>query len=48
MGARGRYADSRMEPPLDRRAIERIHSESENGTPDIYWIDAGFIQDLRP
>jgi len=48
MGTRGRYADSRMEPPLDRAALERIHSEPENGNPDIYWIDAGFIQDLRP
>jgi len=48
MGTRGRYADSRIDPPLDRRALERIHSQPENGNPDIYWIDAGFIQDLRP
>ena len=44
----GRYADSRMDPPLTRQSLERIHAEPENGNPDIYWIDAAFIQDLRP
>jgi hypothetical protein len=48
MGARGRFEDGRMEPPLDRRALARIHEEPGNGNPDIYWIDASFIQDLRP
>ena len=48
MRIHGRYADSRMDPPLTRQGLERIHAEPENGNPDIYWIDAAFIQDLRP
>jgi len=48
MSTHGRYSTSRMEPPLTRQALERIHAEPENGNPDIYWIDAAFIQDLRP
>ena len=45
---RGRYSERRMDLPLTRAALERIHAEPENGNPDIYWIDAGFIQELRP
>jgi hypothetical protein len=28
--------------------IRRLYYEPENGSPDIYWVDASFIEDLRP
>ncbi len=28
--------------------LRRLYYEPENGSPDIYWIDASFIADLRP
>ena len=35
-----------MELSLD--LIKRLYYEPENGSPDIYWIDASFIEELRP
>ena len=28
--------------------LEKLHSKPENGNSDIYWIDAGIIEELRP
>jgi hypothetical protein len=28
--------------------IKRLYYEPENGSPDIYWVDASFIEELRP
>ncbi|MCP4659215.1 MAG: hypothetical protein GY856_27715 [bacterium] len=28
--------------------LKRLHNEPRNSNPDLYWIDAGFIEDLRP
>jgi len=28
--------------------LTRIYSNPENGNSDIYWMDAGFIEKLRP
>ena len=28
--------------------LERVHSQAKNGNSDIYWIDAGIIEELRP
>ena len=28
--------------------IRRLYFEPENGSSDIYWVDASFIEDLRP
>ena len=28
--------------------LNRIHNSSENGNSDIYWMDAGIIEELRP
>jgi hypothetical protein len=28
--------------------IKRLYYEPENGSPDIYWIEASFIEELRP
>ena len=30
------------------KGLERIHNTPENGNSDIYWIDAGIIEQLRP
>jgi hypothetical protein len=30
------------------KSLTRIHNSPENGNSDIYWIDAGIIEDLRP
>lgn len=29
-------------------SIMASHNESGNGNPDIYWMDASFIERLRP
>lgn len=28
--------------------LKRVFNSPENGNPDIYWVDAGFIEKLRP
>ena len=33
---------------LSLELIKQRYFEPENGSPDIYWIDASFIEDLRP
>jgi Tol biopolymer transport system component len=48
MASRSRFAEERPKKPLTLRDLERIHAESGNGLADIFWIDAGFIQELRP
>lgn len=34
--------------PLSADTMRRMHNEPGNGTPAIYWMDASFIEDLRP
>jgi len=48
MSTRSRYKDRRIDPPLTWADLTRIHDDPENGNPDIYWIDAGFLESLRP
>jgi Tol biopolymer transport system component len=39
------------DPEIDTYSAEnldRIHNSPENGNSDIYWIDAGIIEELRP
>lgn len=31
-----------------REYLQRVHEQPENGQSDIYWMDAGFIEKLRP
>jgi hypothetical protein len=37
-------------PPggFSRQDLLRAHALPENGNSDIYWVDAAFIQALRP
>jgi hypothetical protein len=34
--------------PLSFEWIERVHSEPGNGSSDIWWVEASFIEALRP
>jgi hypothetical protein len=34
--------------PLELKRLKKHHNSPENGNPDIYWVDASFIQKLRP
>jgi hypothetical protein len=33
---------------LTRRTLQRLHGESRNGSSDTWWVDAAFLQELRP
>jgi hypothetical protein len=48
MASRSRFAVGFPATPLRYSKIREMHGEPQNGLPDIYWIDAGFIEDLRP
>ena len=48
MAARHRFEDATMEPPRSARDIARLHAEPRNGLPDIWWIDASFLEALKP
>ncbi len=39
---------ARSASPLRYADLERMQGEPGNGQSDIYWIDAGFIESLRP
>ena len=30
------------------RSLQDRHGNPGNGLPDVYWVDAAFIEDLRP
>jgi hypothetical protein len=34
--------------PYSAAELNRIHNNPENGNSDIYWMDAGIIEKLRP
>jgi tricorn protease-like protein len=48
MSSRMRPADERAEDRLTYAVLEQRHNQPRNGNSDIYWIDAGFIEELRP
>lgn len=39
---------SAADRPWSMDELRKIHSAPENGNSDIYWIEAGFIEELRP
>ena len=47
MSTRPRVAATLPET-LTADSLRRWHDGPENGNPDIYWVDAGFIDALRP
>jgi hypothetical protein len=34
--------------PLSAAGLQAMHDRWGNGLPDIYWVDAAFLQRLRP
>jgi Tol biopolymer transport system component len=48
MATRGRFGDGIADPPLTYDRLLQVHAEPGNGNPGIWWIDAGFIEELRP
>lgn len=46
MSTRPRPRDA-MPTRLTYDFLEQVYGAPQNGNPDIYWIDAGFIEDLR-
>jgi hypothetical protein len=37
-----------LEGGLTYRQLAELHDSPQNGSSDIYWIDAGLIRELRP
>ena len=48
MASRSRFADGGVEGEPTMTELQKIHAAPRNGQADIYWIDAGFIEQLRP
>jgi Tol biopolymer transport system component len=48
MSARPSFPDHVAGLPRTRADLAELHAAPGNGLPDIYWIDAGFLHDLRP
>ena len=48
MSIRTKQGESMKNERLTRDRIMSLHNEPQNGDPDIYWVDAGFIEGLRP
>jgi len=48
MAARSRFVDGPPEGVRTLGELLQLHAKPENGSPDIYWIDAAFIEALRP
>jgi hypothetical protein len=44
--ARPRLADATGE--ITWYSLQEAQARPENGSTDLYWVDAGFIEDLRP
>jgi hypothetical protein len=47
MAARSRLAGELHEETLDRAKIVDLYTSPRNGMPDIWWVDAGFLERLR-
>jgi hypothetical protein len=48
MAARNAFNGGNLEPRATYEFLRTLHGEPGNGSPDIYWIDATFIETLRP
>jgi hypothetical protein len=47
MASKSRFADGLPEGAERYADFRKMHGEPMNGLPDIYWIDAGFIEGVR-
>lgn len=44
-------APTRPDAPVEGyslKYLQQVHDQAENGNSDVYWIDAGIIEELRP
>jgi hypothetical protein len=48
MASRSRLADEDFAVPRSQAEFARFHRDPGNGLPDIWWVDASFIEALRP
>jgi hypothetical protein len=48
MASRHRFVENRPPGSMTLRELQEINAAPRNGQADIYWIDAGFIQELKP
>jgi hypothetical protein len=48
MASRSRFKEGLPEGVQTYSDLRKLHGEPMNGMPDIYWVDASFIEDLRP
>jgi hypothetical protein len=48
MTARTPLAEVGFDLPTSAEGLLEIHGRPGNGLPDIWWVDAGFIEQLRP
>ena len=46
--ARSREVSSTREKPVSLEALRERHAAPQNGNSDIYWVDASFLDKLRP
>ncbi len=48
MSSRGRDADDPLTGTLTFDRLKQIHTSPQNGNAGIYWVDASFIDNLKP
>ena len=48
MASRSRFVESLPEGVESHSDLQEMHGRPMNGLPDIYWIDAAIIDELRP
>ena len=48
MAARNVFDDGMPEDVRTLRQMQDLHAKPEGGQPGIYWMDAAFIEELRP
>ena len=48
MASRSEIEDHRAPAPMNYAEMRKLHNTSMNGNSDIWWINAGVIEALRP
>ena len=48
MSSRSVIVNRRAPRRMNLGEMAQLHQLAMNGNPDIWWVDAGFIQELRP
>lgn len=48
MSTRSRFDEPNLQPPLVYDDLQQLQRAPLNGNSDIWWVDAGFIEQLRP